>query len=257
MENIRTKLFIGPSGTTYEIREQNGEDEEILSNEADVKNLMNITKFIAGIVVNTTFTESGKLTIKDALNLPLLDRMAIIFQSRIFSLGDIINFEYDWSDDKEKEDKVLYEQDLKEFLFDDYSKVPSDEELEAKPDAIPYYPDIKQLKDNELILSTGKVLRWDHLDGNGEIYLINLTPKERTRNSKLLARNLRLQVDGNWDKVTNFRLFSVREMAEMRNEILSKDPEFLGTTDILHPDSNQVVKYPIMMAPTFFYLTEA
>ena len=35
MENIRTKLFIGPSGKTYEIREQNGEDEEILSNEAD------------------------------------------------------------------------------------------------------------------------------------------------------------------------------------------------------------------------------
>ena len=135
MEQIRTKTFVSPSGKYYTIREQNGEDEEILSNEADAKNLMNITKFIAGIVTETDFTESGKLTIKDALDMPLLDRMAVIFQSRIFSLGDTVNFEYDWC---EENDKVVYEQDLKEFLFDDYSQVPSNEELEAKPDAIPY-----------------------------------------------------------------------------------------------------------------------
>lgn len=256
MENIRTKLFVGPSGKTYEIREQNGEDEEILSNEADAKNLMNITKFIADIVVSTTFTESGKLTIEDALNLPLLDRMAILFQSRIFSLGDTVNFEYDWGGNNGK-GKVFYEQDLKDFLFEDYSKIPSNEELEAKPDAIPYYPEMTQMKDNELKLSTGKIIRWDYLDGNGEIYLLNLTPNERTRNSKLLARNLRLQVEGNWDKISNFRMFSVKEMAEMRKAILSKDPEFLGTTDITNPDTGETISYPIMMAPTFFYLTEA
>ena len=254
MEQIRTKTFVAPSGKYYTIREQNGEDEEILSNEADAKNLINITKFIAGIVTETDFTESGKLTINDALDMPLLDRMAVIFQSRIFSLGDTVNFEYDWG---EENGKVIYEQDLKEFLFDDYSKVPSNEELEAKPDAIPYYPNMKQLKDNDLQLTSGKLIRWDYLDGNGEIMLLNLTPKQRTRNSKLLARNLRLLVDGNWDKVTNFSLFSVKDMAEMRKGILSMDPEFLGTTDINNPDTDQVIQYPIMMAPTFFYLTEA
>ena len=65
MEQIRTKTFVAPSGKYCTIREQNGEDEEILSNEADAKNLMNITKFIAGIVTETDFTESGKLTIKN------------------------------------------------------------------------------------------------------------------------------------------------------------------------------------------------
>ena len=116
---------------------------------------------------------------------------------------------------------------------------------------------MKQLKDNDLQLTSGKLIRWDYLDGNGEITLINLTPKQRTRNSKLLARNLRLLVDGNWDKVTNFSLFSVKDMAEMRKGILSMDPEFLGITDITNPDTGQVIQYPIMMAPTFFYLTEA
>ena len=62
---IRTFEFIAPSGFSYTIREQNGEDEEILSNRADARNLMNITKFIASIVVSTDFTTSGHLLVKD------------------------------------------------------------------------------------------------------------------------------------------------------------------------------------------------
>ena len=254
MEQL-TKTFVAPSGATYEIREQNGNDEEILSNEADAKDLMNITKFIASIVVNTTFTTSGKLSIEDALNMPLLDRMAILFQSRIFSLGDTVEFEYDWGT-KEKPNKVLYEQNLNDFLFD-YSTQPTEEELESKPDAIPYYPDMVQQKDNEITLSTGKILQWDYLNGNSELYMLNLTPRERTRNSKLLARNLRLNVEGNWDKVTNFSIFSLKEMAEIRKAISAKDPEFFGNTEISNPDTGETIKYPIMLAPTFFYLTEA
>lgn len=250
---LRTFTFIAPSGHSFEIREQNGEDEEILSNQADARNLMNLTKFIAGIVVSTNFTTSGKLLVKDVLDLPLLDRYAILFQSRIFSLGNMITFEYTWS----KDNKVQYEQDLREFLFDDYSKAPTEEELDAKPDAVPYYPNITQAKDNELKLSSGKIVQWDYLDGNGEIFLLNLPDNKKTRNSDLLARNLRLNVDGKFEKVTNFRLFSVRDMAEMRNGILSQDPIFQGLTDIENPSTGEVTKYPILAAPTFFYLTEA
>lgn len=250
---LRTFTFIAPSGHSFEIREQNGEDEEILSNQADARNLMNLTKFIAGIVVSTDFTTSGKLLVKDVLDLPLLDRYAILFQSRIFSLGNMITFEYTWS----KDDKVQYEQDLREFLFDDYSKAPTEEELDAKPDAVPYYPNITQAKDNELKLSSGKIVQWDYLDGNGEIFLLNLPDNKKTRNSDLLARNLRLNVDGKFEKVTNFRLFSVKDMAEMRKGILSQDPIFQGLTDIENPSTGEVTKYPILAAPTFFYLTEA
>ena len=47
-------------------------------------------------------------------------------------------------------------------------------------------------------------------------------------------------------------------MAEIRKEINAKDPTFLGTTTLTHPtDGNKVTQYPIMAAPTFFYLTEA
>lgn len=86
---------------------------------------MNLTKFIAAIVVTTDATPSGKLTIEDALNLPVNDRYCIIFNSRIFSLGDEVEFEYDWG---KEGGKVMYGQDLHEYLFD-YSQVPSEEEL--------------------------------------------------------------------------------------------------------------------------------
>lgn len=252
---IRTLQFIAPSGCSYTIREQNGEDEEILSNRADARTLMNITKFIASIVVSTDFTPSGHLLVQDALNLPLLDRYAILFQSRIFSLGETVTFDYEWG----KGNTVTYEQDLREFLFDDYSKEPTEEELEAKPDAIPYYPNIssKQIKDNELKLSSGKIVLWDYLDGNGEVYSINLPENKQTRNSDLLARNLRLMVDGKPEKVSNFKLFSVKDMTEMRAGIISQDPVFGGLTEIENPTTGEVTKYPILAAPTFFYLTEA
>ena len=113
---FRTFRFTGPSGFEYEIREQNGADEDILSNLSDMKTLMNLTKFIAAIVIRTTATPNGKLTVDDALNLPVNDRYAIIFNSRIFSLGEEVEFEYDWG--KENGGKITYGQDLHEFLFD-------------------------------------------------------------------------------------------------------------------------------------------
>lgn len=254
MNNLK---FIAPSGTSYTIREQNGEDEEILSNQADAKDLMNLTKFISAIVIDTDFNESGHLLVDDVLKLPLLDRYVILFKSRIFSLGNMLSFEYDWGNNQ----KISYEQDLQDFLFNDYSKEPSKEELEEKVDAIPYYPYhdkdlIKSTDGNELKLTSGKILKWSYLNGNSEIFLMDLPANKRTRNSDLLARNLRLLVDGKFEKVTNFKDFSIKEMAEMRKAIVSQDPIFMGTTTIENPNTGASFQYPIMASPGFFFLTE-
>ena len=114
------------------------------------------TKFIAAIVIRTTATPNGKLTVDDALNLPVNDRYAIIFNSRIFSLGEEVEFEYDWG--KENGGKITYGQDLHEFLFD-YGTTPTVEDLNQKPDAIPYYPEGVRLVDHEYTLSSGKRIK--------------------------------------------------------------------------------------------------
>lgn len=78
--NARKFEFTVPSGYKYVIREQNGADDDILSNPVEARTLRNISRFIAAIVVSTDYTQNGKLTVDDAhqlLNgdceLPILD----------------------------------------------------------------------------------------------------------------------------------------------------------------------------------------
>lgn len=247
---FRTFRFVAPSGYFYEIREQNGADEDILSNPVDARTLMNLTKFISAIVVKTDFTAKGKLSIEDALALPVNDRYAIIIQSRIFSLGEEVSFEFDWG--KEFGGKVMYGQDLHELLFDDYSISPSEEEVEKKPEAIPYYPMGKKLRDHQIFTSSGKELLFDCMTGESEKESIQV---EQTRNTPLIHRNLRLKVDDKYEKVLNFSLFSPRDMQEIRREVFAIDPIFQGNTEIENPKTGQTAKYFIFGAPDFFFLT--
>jgi hypothetical protein len=97
---------------------------------------------------------------------------------------------------------------------------------------------------------------WDVATVESEQYFMKLGLDNISRNKDLIARNLRLNVDGNWEKVQNFKLFSVRDMAEMRKEILASDPSFMGTTDIEDPITHSKTQISILTVPTFFYLTE-
>ena len=227
---------------------------------------MNINEFIAGIVTHTDFTASGKLLVQDVMKLPLLDRAVILINSRIFSLGEELEFNYKWPrpENSKEQAEFTYTQNLKDYIFEDYCVKPDEEELKAKPDAVPYYlleedndnPGKIKLTDHKFTLSSGKEIMWDVATVESEQYLMKLGLDNISRNKDLIARNLRLNVDGNWEKVQNFKLFSVRDMAEMRKEILASDPSFMGTTDIEDPITHSKTQISILTVPTFFYLTE-
>lgn len=256
----RTKTFIVPSGSKVTIREQNGEDDDILTNPVEAMSLRNISRFIAGIVVDTDITSNGKLSIEDVENMPSLDRYAIMVQSRIHSIGDTMEFSYTWADpsDPHRKETVNYEVNLvDEFLFDDYSKQPTEEELDKKPNAIPYYPSFSQAKDIAISTSSGKELMFDLLTPKGEAYTINLPPEKQTVNQTLKARNLRLKVDGTYEKVHNFSNFSRREMQEIRAQVLGLDPVFKGQTSIQNPNTGQEIMVPIIGGEDFFFPRES
>ncbi len=242
--------FISPSGYSFTIREQNGADDDILSNEQDSRTLMNLTKFISAIVVETDFTKTKKLTIEDALSLPANDRYAILIRSRIFSLGNSLEFEFIWPGEK---NPITYEQDLSELLFDDYGSDPSEEELNSKPYAIPYYTTDK-ITDIEFTISSGKELKFDLLDGGSEMEYVLLPESERSRNRSLITRNLHLKMGDKWVKVTNFSMFSVKEMLEIHKFVKNSDPIFPGHVEIENPSTNQKTLISILGQPNFFYL---
>lgn len=241
--------FVTPSGHKVCIREQNGADDDILSNPVEAVNLMNLSRFISAIVVSADYYENNRLTVDQAHSLPVLDRYAILMNSRIFSLGETIDFDWDWG---EKDGKVSYEQDLRDFLFD-YSHTPTEEELNAKPDAIPFYPEPGKFKDYEVILSSGKVVYFDLLTCAGESWAANLPRDKQTRNIGLMARNLRLKVGEKLEAVSNFSMFSVRDMREIRNAVNMYDPVFEGTTTIENPVTKEKASVAIVAMKDFFY----
>lgn len=248
--NHRNLTFMTPSGHLVTIREQNGEDDDILSNPVEAQSMTNLSRFISSIVVECDYNPSKRLSVQQAHELPALDRYCILLNSRRFSLGDEVEFTYDWG--KDNGGSIHYTQSISEFLFD-YSEMPSPEEVEAKPNAIPFYPLGKQFKDIPFETSTGKKLMFDLLNAKAETYLIELPLEQRTKNKELVARNLRLEVNGVYEKVTNFRMFTVKEMSEIRKEVLSVDPLFYGNTDIENPTTGQVTQINIVAIKDFFY----
>lgn len=249
MEEVcQSKKFFLPDGKTWVvIREQNGEDDDIISNPVKAEDLSNFSEFISRIVIDTNYTASGKITEEVARKMPVNLHYAIIMHSRIFSLGDTFNFSYNWADGM----NVEYEQDLKELVFNDYSKAPTEEELLAKPYAIPYYPLMEQ-KLFYCDLPSGKKVRYHLLDVQGEAMMMNTQVK--TKNLEIKARGLELEVNGVWEKVQNFSLFSVKDMAFIRKSMAETDPVYLGYIDIEHPITKIKQLFSVMGVPDFFYM---
>lgn len=257
METLKN-TFVAPSGISYTIREQNGQDEEVLTNVGAANRFMNINNFLQGIIVESS-VKPGKYTMDEILNIPLLDRQCILIQSRIFSLGNTLEFTYDWQGKDGKARKEEYELELSDYLLD-YSKRDSitEEELLAKPDAIPFYPTpIQDL--NALLtftLASGKNIRFHILNGHSELYIMTLDQNNATRNTDLFARGLELQVEGKWEKVSNFSLFSTKDMRELRKLVNANDPQANLNTDVEDPVTGVKDLVNIMGVPTFFFPEE-
>lgn len=257
----KTITLTAPSGYNYTIREENGADEEILSNQSLINGGMNINNFMSAIIVSSSI-KSGPFTPKEVMDLPSLDRYYILLASRMFSLGDEVEFTYNWPNLDGSVRPVNYVQDLKELIFKDYSQPPTQEEIDSKPDALPYYTDREilqtiQFKNYEVTLSSGKKIRFDFLNGNSEHFVMKLPSDKQTRNSDLLARRLQLEVNGKWDLVQEFSLFSRKEIAELRQIVTRLDPTWWGMVEVENPSTHEKTKFPIFTAPRFFYLTEA
>ena len=246
-----------PSGYEVTIREQNGEDDDNLSNPEDAKTFMNNSKFIAGIVTDTDITATRLLTADDVQKMPSLDRYTIMINSRIFSLGKTLEFRYDWEGPAEGQVRTIdYEVDLKEEFLFDYGTIPTMQEMEAKPNAIPFYPVLKQSKGITFTTKSGKELCFDLLSAEGESYVMNLPMNERTKTQELIARNLKLKVGENYEIVKNFRMFSSQDMMDIRSTVKGMDPIFPGTTQIEDPDTGQRIMVPVMAVDNFFYPRE-
>lgn len=268
-DGAQVKAISLPSGSWVIIREQNGDDDGILSNPSLQKDASSINLFVAGIIVYSpkSTTPTGLLTLEDVLDMPIRDKYITMIKSRIFSMGNTLEFKYAWKDAEGVSDN--YEEDLDRYIWDYTVAFPgesSDENYDVERVA-PY----KIIPTDGFIYGTtdGKVyptsfdptkvtpglraIRMKLLNGHSEKVLLGMGENGQNINTKLLARGLELYVAGSWIPVVSFKVFKSPEMAAIRKIVREYDMEFDGNTIIENVRTNDAIQIPLMSIPTFFF----
>lgn len=243
-----------PSGHWAKIREQNGEDDDIISNPVLAKDLSNVSILLSSLIIETNLpmAKNGKISLKDTDKILVNDQAVLLLASRINSLGSTLNFSFDWG-----EGQVFnYTEELEQYIWPYITKA---DEFPYQPNqphyfefrCNPYTSDAYEKK--VFTLNSGKVIRLKHMDIASQKKLINLPAEKNTKNSEFLIRDLEIQLDGNWQNVENFKFFNSREMSEMRSILQKLDAPFKGITVITNPTSGEEIKYPFMGNQSFFF----
>ena len=240
--------LVSPTGRRFVIRQQNGNDDDVLSNGTATKNGTATARFLAGIIVDSDITPTGKLSPEEVSCLRLADVYYLMLASRIFSLGRFISFEYRWEG---VESPVAYEEDLENFIWDYDQPFPASKEdehyheLRIKP--------LPKETSRELTLTSGKLLRYTFMNINSEKYLLKLTPDQTSKNQEIFARKLQQYSDTGWFEVQNFKFFSPTDMKELRADIEIYDPAVDVYSEIEHPTNGGKIYYPVMASTDFFF----
>ncbi len=242
----RKKEIVVPTGKKYIIREQTGYDDEVLSQVASLDDADVINRFLAGIIQQDS--EGNQVSYEDVLKMKLRDKYVILIASRIFSLGETINFEYDWKDGSPVE---YYQDDLSQYIWDYTQPFPEPGDPGyVKYRIKPYHPDHKE----EVVFDIdGTTFKFDILDGHGEKYLIKLAKSQVHINQELLARNFSLLDKDQWIKVRNFNQLTARQIAQVRSRVRMYDDNFEVLTEIEHPTTHIVDEIPIIALRDFFF----
>jgi hypothetical protein len=245
-----------PSGHWVEIREQNGEDDDILSKSSYVQSHENVNRFLAGIIVNSSYNRP--ITEKDIKQWRVNDKYYLLLKSRIFSLGHELIFDYSCPKCKTKtqmvEDLSIFDADLdrdsENFIGKLLEKNPNSEELRNK---------IWPLEHNEpvrhLVLNSGKEVRYKFLTVASEHNAIKIPFGEQSRNKELIIRDFEMKVDGMWMSVQNFKLLSAKDMAQIRADVNKHDELFIMESHIKCPACNHEEVMPLIAIPDFFFPT--
>lgn len=252
-----TRKFRLPSGFNASIREQNGHDDDILSNEALAKDLTNIDMFICNIVMDTDlpFANNNKLTMQNVGQLLLKDKYFLLFASRIHSMGSIMKIKFDWG--KEDGGEMLYEEDIEKYIWDYNEPMPQPGEEGYFDQRMQPYEVDNPFEWQNIVLKSGKNLRFKLLNIKAEKEILKLKPDEVNRNVEIRKRFLEQEVEGgNWVKVSNFKYFSKRDMIELHKLVFSIDKPFTGLTELQNPKTGQVLNYPVIQSPDFLYPEE-
>ena len=236
---LRTLDVVAPDGVKYTIREQNGNDDDILSRVSDAKAHTSLSKFLAGIIVGPKLY--GWEDIQE--NMGSATKYYLVLKSRIFTHGKEIQFKHTFQDGERFE----FEEDLENFDDDLSSATRKKSEIAIIPYPVPFQ--VMQ----EFTTTSGKHIRYKMSTSAVEAETIKIPKENSSKNDELRARGLTQIIDTREMVITNFRDFSSRDMREIWADINKKDVNFALITPIKHPGKNLVEYISLLTVPEFFF----
>lgn len=239
-----------PSGLEVTIREQNGDDDDVISRLKNNNDGTSINKFIASICLEVEGLP-GKPSHNDILKWKNRDKYYVLLKSRIFSLGETLTYNYKCiNPDCGKES--TFEEDLR--LYDrDFSKPLEETNNGFKYQVQPYLTSSPTV---EIDLTSGKKVRYKYLNGLSEKKLLEINKDEISKNTELLVRDMEWFNGGQWHKLQRFDVFSSKDMMEIRSHITKYDMPFDAVSDCKCPYCQKVANISLLAQPSFFFPQE-
>jgi hypothetical protein len=245
---MKPSTFTGPSGKIFELREQNGEDDDLLSKMGlnNGKEIIIINQFLAGVILS--IDGAKPVTPEMVKHLLLRDKYAAFIHSRIFSLGDKLRFEYSFDSTKPPAE---YEEDLTQYIWDYSKEFPANDSELYNPQRIRPYNNQEGLIE---VITDHNTYRLDYIDGNGEDYLFKL--EVHVINAELTARNLKVKTqEDKFELVKNYKEISSRELAYIRKAVKELDPVPQVNISIEHPTTGEAIEMPLLAIRDFSFPT--
>lgn len=221
------------------IRELTGEDEDTLTLLRDQQDGSAINKFVAGVIVDGTITESVVKSWR------VRDKYFILFEVMRLTYGDTFRFEYEFPDGAVGE----FEENLLDYTFDFASgkDYPDD-----NPERIKAYPDNETEVTFEL--PSGKEVGFEYLTGELEAITLTGDVEDRSINDPLRDRNFFEKAGGQKQPITSFRVFSAKDMMIIRKKLEELDPEWQCIVRLPHPnDPKMLTPVSIFQIKDFFF----
>ncbi len=243
--------FTVPSGFEITIREQTGDDDEIMSKSSSLTDGSAVNKLASAIIIDSSL-ELKRFSPDDIKLWKNNDKYYTLFKSRLLSHGTTMQYKHECSN-KECRKENDYEEDLLQYDRD-LSKAP---EIIAEGETqfkykIASYPNGAELR-HDFTTSSNKKLRYTYLNGESELKQLALNKDAISKNTEFILRNLEWQVQDKWAKVTNFKAFSSTDMREIRNELRKNDYPFEAISEVTCPFCKTTDKISLMASPAFFF----
>lgn len=239
-----------PSSKVLEIRENTGEDEGTLSSIKGAMDGSSITNYIKSI----TDVMGDGITLEEIADMHVNDRHATLFHARLHSIGNMFTFEHTCQNEECKK-TFPWEEDLSEYVNGPNEDRKPHEVEYITANMVPKYP-MGLEKTHTFVLKSGRNLKFDLMTGNLLKQAADKNLTDTNINTKLLSRNLGLMHNSQFELSTHFRMYSSKDMSEIRKVVKEVDPEWNPVSKLNCPHCGFENHVEILSNPNFFFPTE-